>query len=308
MEFTRILCYGASGGDVLYIKRRLFERGWYEAGVLSIVKSRFGGDTLRAVRRFQAANGLPPSRANDEATWRAIEERAGRAPALTAGADEPLDAGAAIDALPDTLSATARGRIAPALAAASPQRRAIVLDALAFAFDAGMPRAYPLSLYIRGGNLYNKDLTKNVITLARIAAGAKKQPEFYDGGRREMMERAVRANPSITGADCSGGVVGLLRHAHVVPAGFDTTADGFYGGGGNTKRISREALLPADLLHRKGHIGLFAGGGYAVEWMGGAFGCQLSALSDRRGYNFVTGRSQKMSAWTGFLRPTYDEA
>ena len=36
------------------------------------------------------------------------------------------------------------------------------------------------------------------------ALGARRQPEFYDGGRREMMERVVEANPAITGADCSG--------------------------------------------------------------------------------------------------------
>ena len=168
-----------------------------------------------------------------------------------------------------------------------------------------MGRDYPLSLYIRGGNLYNADLTKNVITLARIAAGAKRQPAYYDGGRREMMEAAVRAAPGITGADCSGGVVGLLRHAGVVKPGFDLSADGFYRSGGYRK-IDKASLRPGDLLHKSGHVGLYAGGGYGVEWMGGAYGCQLTKLSDRRGYSFVTGKTGRMGAWTGFLRPAYD--
>ena len=35
-----------------------------------------------------------------------------------------------------------------------------------------MPAQYPRSLYIRGGNLYNTDLTVNTITAARIEDGA----------------------------------------------------------------------------------------------------------------------------------------
>jgi hypothetical protein len=119
-----------------------------------------------------------------------------------------------------------------------------------------------------------------------------------------MMERAVRANPSITGADCSGGVVGLLRHARVVSKGFDLSANGFFASA-SCKKIDQSALQPADLLHKSGHIGLYAGGGYAVEWMGGAYGCQLTRLSTRRGWNFVKSKLDKSGDWTGFLQPGY---
>ncbi len=195
----------------------------------------------------------------------------------------------------------AASAIHAALDTAGSIRKGLVLDALQFASDPERPGEFPASLYIRGGNLYNEDLTPNVITLARIAAGARRQPEYYDGGRREMMERAVLENPSITGADCSGGVVGLLRHAGLVKPGFDLAADGF-AASAQYRHIDSAALRPGDLLHKRGHIGLYAGGGYAVEWMGGAYGCQLTRLAARRGWNFVKKKTDRFGAWTGFLR------
>ena len=108
----------------------------------------------------------------------------------------------------------------------------------------------------------------------------------------------------ITGADCSGGVVGLLRHAGVVKPKFDLSADGF-AASGSTQKIAQEELLPADLLHKSGHIGLYVGGGFAAEWMGGAYGCQLTKLTNRRGWNFVKHTNDRFGAWTSFLRPNW---
>ena len=204
--------------------------------------------------------------------------------------------------IPARINDQAAEKIARDLERANDTRRGIVLDALNFAYDPLLPREYPVSLYIRGGNLYNTDLTPNVISLERIATGANRQPEYYDGGRREMMERAVRNNPTITGADCSGGVVGLLRHAGVVSPKFDLAADGF-ASNANHRHVGSDELPPADLLHKSGHVGLYAGGGYAVEWMGGAYGCQLTKLGARRGWNFVKQKTDRFGGWTGFLRP-----
>ena len=198
------------------------------------------------------------------------------------------------------LNAAARA----ALAEETQARQEIVRCALSFAVYPLEPGDDPRSLYIRGGNLYNTDLSPNVITLSRIALGAKRQPEFYDGGRREMMERAVQNNPIITGADCSGGIVGLLRKTKLVSAGFDCSANGFLAGSKATS-IPKSELRSGDFLHKSGHIGLYAGGGYALEWMGGAYGCQLTDLSKRRGWNYVKRRLDTQGGWTEFLRPAY---
>lgn len=293
MTQRRTLRLGNAGDDVWEMKQRLMARGCYPASLSQLRTNVFGQDTLRAVRAFQEGVGLAADGFVGPLTWAALfPEEAVAVATLERGN------------IPTQIGDIAAGAILDALKEQSETRQSIVLDALQFAYDRNIPGEYPASLYIRGGNLYNTDLTPNVITLSRIATGAKRQPEYYDGGRREMMEQAVRNNPAITGADCSGGVVGLLRHAGVVSEKFDLSADGF-AASARYQTIEQAALKPADLLHKSGHVGLYAGAGYAVEWMGGAYGCQLTALDQRRGWNFVKGITDRFGSWTGFLRPTY---
>ena len=295
MSPTRTLKQGASGADVRTVKQRLLALGFYAPDIITLQTDMFGTDTRRAVIAFQTAHGLEPDGIVGPVTYAALFPE-----------ETPIITEMDLLELPAHLPADARLKLAQALANESPTRRKLVLIALTFAASPDAPGEYPLSLYIRGGNLYNADLLPNVITLERIARGAARQPEFYDGGRQEMMERAVQANPNITGADCSGGIVGLLRHAGLVRPTFDCSADGFTSGS-KTVAIDRAALRPGDFLHKSGHIGLYAGGGYAVEWMGGAYGCQLTSLTKRRGWNYVKQKRDNCGAWTGFLRPKYDQ-
>ncbi len=293
MSLTRTLRYGSAGEDVVRVKQRLLALGCYPAQMTVLRSSTFGKDTRAAVKTFQNQQGLVIDGVVGPLTYAALfpEETPETIPVDRAR-------------IPLQIGDVAAGAILNSLSGASEARKNIVLDALSFAYDATQAREYPTSLYIRGGNLYNTDLSPNVISLARIASGAKRQPEFYDSGRREMMERAVEDNPAITGADCSGGVVGLLRHAGVVKPKFDLAADGF-AASGSTRKIAQEELLPADLLHKSGHIGLYAGGGLAIEWMGGAYGCQLTKLTGRRGWNFVKHTTDRFGVWTNFLRPSW---
>ena len=289
---NRMLRFGSTGEDVLRVKLRLFSLGCYAPHITAIITSRFGSDTRNAVLNFQAKNALVADGIVGPITWSALF------PEDAVVAPQPRGE------IPANIGETAAGLIASALEGASDRRREIVLDALQFAYDPALPRDYPTSLYIRGGNLYNTDLSPNVITLARIRSGALRQPEYYDGGGQEMMEAAVLENPAITGADCSGGVVGLLRHACVVKPGFDLASNGF-AASKSMRKIEESELLPADLLHKSGHIGIYVGGGYAAEWMGGAYGCQLTRVSPRRGWNFVKHKEERFGAWTTFLRPKW---
>lgn len=286
------LRFGCTGVDVMRVKLRLHALGCFPPHISAIKNDRFGSDTRYAVQAFQAKNALETDGIVGPLTWNALF------PEDAAQSAQPRGE------IPANIGEAAAGLIAVALEGAHATRRGIVLDALQFAFDPALPRDYPTSLYIRGGNLYNADLSPNIISLSRIESGALRQPEYYDGGRREMMESAVRENPAITGADCSGGVVGLLRHAGVVKPAFDLAADGF-AASKSMRRVEESELLPADLLHKAGHIGLYAGGGYAVEWMGGAYGCQLTRLNARRGWNFVKHREDRFGAWTTYLRPRW---
>ncbi len=297
MQYKRNLKYGMRGTDVRYIKELLFLEGYYAPSVAKITNDRFGSGTLAAVLLFQRRNRdedgkqLSMDGALGEKTWNAIERA------------RPPSAETMLPLMPEQLSEAAKRFVGGALEQTDETRRELVLAALPFAFDPAKPRTYPLSLYIRGGNLYNVDLTINVITAARIEAGAKRQPQYYDGGRKEMMLAVVRADPLLTGADCSGGVIGLLRKFQLVKRTFDATADLLLSSR-YARVIPKEELIAGDWVGKSGHIGMYAGGGYVVEWMGGAYGCQLSKLDDRRGYNFVRQRLVSQSAWTRFRRPS----
>lgn len=286
------------GSDVRYIKERLFALGYYAPGVAAIRNSTFGNDTAAAVRRFQAQCLDAPGTIGAQ-TWAAIE---------AAHPSEPTQENTQGDAATPNIGLTALTAICNDLNNASETRKRMVLDAIQFAFDAEVPKEYPTSFYIRGGNLYGKDGALNIMTKERLAAyfNRTNYAPYFDGGRKEMMLAAAQAAGfTLTGADCSGGVVGLLRHAGVVNAGFDLSADGFNAATNNYPHVERAALRPADILHRTGHVGFYVGGGYAVEWVGGAYGCQLTKVDDRRVYNFLTGKSSRFSAWQHFLSPRY---
>ena len=295
MTFQRILRYGMSGSDVWYLKRRLFSAGYYDSAVTAVEKSRFGTDTLKAVRRFQSRNldgdgkQLIADGVVGRKTWVAVE----RAALLERDA-----------AIPANIGSSAAAAMTRDLSKIDADRAAMVESALQFAYDPAVPGKFPLSLYIWGGNLYDTNLMPNLITVARIDAGAKKQPQYYNGGRAQMMKAAVQTNPEITGADCSGGIIGLMRKNGIVKPTFDTTADTLTGNLYSAV-ITRQELRAGDWLGKTGHIGLYVGGGYAVEWAGGAYGCQLTPVDRRRAYDFVTGKMKNLAAWTKFRRPVF---
>ena len=284
---------GSSGAIVLKIKKRLFELGYFDPEVKRVVKMTYGNDTLKAVNRFKHEHGLPENGIVDPAVYDLLFPNEEPEPEMTQTGDIPLN-------IPPEYAK----RIATALIGETDKRIRLTLRALSYASIPTDPKDYPISLYIRGGNLYNTDLTPNVITLARIASGAEKQPEYYDGGRREMMERAVSFNPNITGADCSGGIVGLYRAEGIVKPTFDMSADGF-AASNQTIRITRDMLRPADILHKSHHVGLYVGGGLQVEWAGGAYGCQLTEFDNRVVWDYVKRRTSRQGAWTTYLRPKY---
>ena len=304
MTFTKNLRHMATGADVKHMKDALVALGYLQKSTHSL----FGDDTLAAVRAYQRTHRdiegrpLAVDGVIGRKTWAAIERDRAALDGEQAG--EKPEPGEGAPDLPENIGPAAAAAIGAALRGVSGQRQALVRHALAFAYDPEVPAAYPHSLYIRGGNLYNADLGINTITRARIEAGAKRQPEYYSGGSRDMMLRAVEQRPGITGADCSGGIVGLLRHFRFTAPGFDATANSLCANGHSTA-IGRDDLRPGDWVGRDGHIGLYAGGGYVVEWMGKLYGCQLSKLDNRRGYDFVSSRMRGRGGWTKFRRPKY---
>lgn len=291
MSWTRNLKRYMSGDDVREVKDRLVELGY----LAKATHNRFGDDTYRAVRAFQGANNLEVDGIVGPLTYHA----------LFSDRPEP------VVPVPDWIAEPARTEIARALAATSAKRREICLLALQYAVDYNMNPSLLKGFYIRGGNLFNNDLSANVLTKAKLDSYFRRSSyePYYDGGRKEMMlAQAKKSNYTIVGADCSGMIVGLWRKVQVVSSGFDATADNLYKNYCVPRKVAD--LQPGDLCHRSGHIGLVvcgpstsSCGGFCIEDGGGAYGIQCNKRKDRRLLNFVDKKVHKMSGWQHYGDP-----
>ena len=297
MKLTRNLKKGMSGADVRFVKDSLFSLGFYSSKTKQITNSTFGADTYVAVCKFQRAKGLEDDGVVGPQTWAALEEAlAAEEPAKEV--DFP-----SLDKMKH-ISATHRAAIAKDLANVSELRQKIVLEILNYAYDKDVP-GEPRALYIFGANLYDKDLKLNYADAAEIEKHAKRYPNYFNGGRKEWMLEQVKKNPKLAASDCSGMEVGYLREHKLVPSSFDTTANNLTTARQYSTPINKKDLKPGDWVGKAGHIGTYVGGGLVVEFYGGAYGCQLTELNNRRGWNFVAKRLEAGSPWTRFCRPTF---
>ena len=286
MEYTRLLKRYMTGEDVRYVKDRLVVLGY----LAKATHNRYGNDTWRAVKAFQAANGLEIDGVVGPLTWSALF------------ADQPQPV-PSVD-VPGWIAEPARTEIAHALATVSAKRRQICLMALKYCVDYRSKPSILKGFYIRGGNLVNKDLSVNVMTESKLASYFRKSQyePYYDSGRREMMLRmAQESGYTIVGADCSGYIVGLWRAAGVVSSGFDANANSLF----SSYCVERSAgdILPGDLAWKSGHIAICCSKNWVVESGGGAYGVQLSKRTDRRLMDFRSGKIVKMGKWTGYGDP-----
>ena len=297
MKLTRNLKKGMSGADVRFVKDALFSLGFYNSKIKQITNSTFGADTYVAVCKFQRAKGLEDDGVVGLLTWTALEEAlAAEEPAKEV--DFP-----SLDKMKH-ISAAHRAAIAKDLANVSELRQKIVLEILNYAYDKDVP-GEPRALYIFGANLYDKDLKLNYADAAEIEKHAKRYPNYFNGGRKEWMLEQVKKNPRLPASDCSGMEVGYLREHKLVPSSFDTTANNLTTARQYSTPINKKDLKPGDWVGKAGHIGTYVGGGLVVEFYGGAYGCQLTELNNRRGWNFVAKRLEAGSPWTRFCRPTF---
>lgn len=297
MKLTRNLKRGMSGPDVRFVKDALLSLGFYPSKIKQIANDTFGSDTFVAVRKFQRAKGLEDDGVVGPQTWAALEK--------ALAAEEPAKE---VD-FPSLgkmkhISSAHRAAIAKDLANVSELRQKIVLEILNYAYDKDVP-GEPRALYIFGANLYDKDLKLNYADAAEIEKHAKRYPTYFNGGRKEWMLEQVKKNPRLAASDCSGMEVGYLRKHKLVPSSFDTTANNFTTAKQYSTPINKKDLKPGDWVGKAGHIGTYVGGGLVVEFYGGAYGCQLTELNNRRGWNFVAKRLEAGSPWTRFCRPKF---
>lgn len=296
-----------SGNDVLYIKKKLFDLGYFAKNVKKITSKAFRKDTYNAVIFFQGRNqdkygrDLEADGIIGQLTWDAIEKV--HAQEITVKPDKPIDNEILkkIDSYTH-ISKTKREKIKADLRGVSELRQQICIEILNYAYDQDVP-GNVRALYMIGANLYNKDLKLNIPTESDIKRQAKSRPTYYNGGRMEWMIEQIKRNPNISSSDCSGMEVGYMRKHGLVSNSFDTTANNLCLKSTYSSNITRAQLQPGDWVGKNGHIGTYVGGGYVVEFYGGAFGCQLTNVDNRIGWNFVTKKKERGGAWTRFRRP-----
>lgn len=289
-----------SGEDVRYMKDCLFALEYYDKRITKISSNTFGNDTDVAVRKYQSLNKdlngrkLTVDGIIGQKSWDAIVRD------FKAGKKAPKEKTLLEDY--KHIEANKRKLIEEDLNKVDDIRKSICLELLNYASDTNKPEVR--GLYIFGANLYDTSLKINYADAKEIESAEKKRPNYFNNGRKEWMLEQVSKNSKLPAADCSGMIVGMLRKLKLVNNTFDTTANGFCSNT-HSSQISVNNLKSGDWVGKDGHIGVYVGGGYVVEFYGGAYGCQLTSLNNRCGWNFIDQKLYKGDAWTKYRRPKY---
>ena len=313
MKFRRTIKLGMSGADVLYIKRKLFDLGMYSDKIKRITSNKFRVDSVNATKKFQETydsideGPLEVTGTIYETCWDAIEAAArGEIKPKVDPDPEPTPAP---EPSPEPkkgmldgytwIKPSKRRAIERDLLDTNEMRRNICLEILKWCYDPDYKSGDVRALYMWGGNLYNTDLKLNIATAAKIEVGAKRNPDKYDGGRKEWMLSEVAKHSDLPASDCSGMEVGWLRKFKLVNNKFDENANNL-GSSAYSIECDVKKIRPGTFAHRDGHLGTYVGGGYIVEFVGGAYGCQLTDRTNRKVWNFVEKKTQRMSAWKDY--------
>ena len=295
VPYSRVVKVGVTpGDDVKAVKDKLLELGYLKTAI----KPTFGWESASAVKKFQQDHGLVVDGKVGPITWNALFNVV--TPPVDGGQPDVIPGGGFdVSLIPANISRAKAEKIAVDLANVSDARRRLVLRVLPYAYDPDMKGQYPIGFYQRGGNLFNKDLSLNVMTKSKLDNYLRNPnyTQYYDGGRDDMMREASLASGyQNVACDCSGEPVGALRVEQLVSAGFDANADTLY----SRYCVPTQNPLPGDLLHKPGHAGIYLGGGLGCEAIGGAYGIQATSVAARRAWNFVSGKFNKMSDWEHF--------
>ena len=296
MNYKRILKKGSSGADVRFIKGILISFGYYDSKIKFIKNNIFGNDTMAAVKKFQLEQGLNVDGIVGELTWNALIN-------IQNKEAEVHNSSVSLSSYTH-ISADKRKKIEKDLSGVSKLRQQICLEILNYAYDYAVP-GNVRALYIFGANLYDPKLNINYADEAEIIKQSKKHPKYFDGGRKEWMIEQAHRNPKLPASDCSGMETGYLRKHKLVKNNFDATANELTTSPKYSMPIEKKDLRPGDWVGKNGHIGTYVGGRYVVEFYGGAYGCQLTDLNERAGWNFIDEKLYKGGPWTRYRRPVF---
>lgn len=294
------------GDECLYIKQCL-----YSLGYLSVKpkKKNFGSDTEKAVKKFQKVNIDNNGKPLDvdgkigELTWNAIiwEYEKSNQPTQTPTHNYILKPSDFPHITASNLTAVEHD-----LQGVDPKRVEFVKFILKYARDVDYNKdTKPSALYIFGANLVDSNLNMQLASQPGfLEAKYNRNPQYFNGGRYDWMKSWIKKDPTLVASDCSGMVVGFLRLYGYTKPTFDTTANGLCGSG-YSHATTRAKLVPGDFVGFTGHIGVYVGGGFVVEFAGGAYGCQLTRLHNRKMRDLMRDTIESGKPWTKFRTPKW---
>lgn len=294
------------GDECFYIKQCLYELGYL---IPKPKKRNFGSDTERAVKKFQKehvdndGNPLDVDGKIGKLTWGAIireYEKLNNSPQTPD--NNPI---LKLSDFP-YITMSNLTAIAHDLKGLDARRVECVKFILKYARDIDYTKdTKPSALYVFGANLID---TKLNVQLASedgfLESKRNRNPQYFNNGRYEWMKDWTRKDPKLAASDCSGMIVGFLRLYGYTKPTFDTTANGLCGSG-YSYATTKSKLVPGDFVGYSGHVGVYVGGGFVVEFAGGAYGCQLTRLSSRKMRDLMDNTIVKGKAWTKFRTPKW---
>lgn len=121
------------------------------------------------------------------------------------------------------------------------------------------------------GELYTRELAEKYKRNRRSTSAGRNPATYWTEDCAKWIGRMA--------ADCSGGIVGAIRT--VDPGYGDRTANTFYSQCTEKGKISTLPEEPGLCLWKSGHIGVYEGNGYALEFRGTEYGCVRTKVSSR---------------------------
>jgi hypothetical protein len=121
------------------------------------------------------------------------------------------------------------------------------------------------------GELYSRELAEKYHRIQRNTSKNRNPKTYWLTDCAKWIDKMA--------ADCSGGIVGAIRT--VDPSFTDTGANTFYSRCIEKGKIDTIPEIPGLCVWRDGHIGIYEGNGYALEFRGTDYGCVRTKLKER---------------------------
>lgn len=126
------------------------------------------------------------------------------------------------------------------------------------------------------GELYTQALADRYKAIKRSTSSWRDPATYWTQDCKKWIGRMA--------ADCSGGVVSA--HREFDPKYGDRTANTFYSQCTEKGPIKTIPETPGLCVWRDGHIGIYEGGGYVIEFRGTEYGCVRTKLTERNFTNW----------------------